>query len=173
GDRATVLFVVPSIRWLSESLRAWAAQTNLTMRTIAVCSDTKASKAAEAIAHYGVGIPVTTAGTLIAHPMAQFGQADRLTGTFTTYQSLAAVYEAQQCGAPAFDLVICDEAHRTTGVTLAGEDPSNFTRIHDPEYVQASKRLYMTATPRLFDDVVKGKAEEYSAELASMDAEAD
>src|SRR5699024_10936139 len=100
-----------------------------------------------------------------------FGQTDGLTVVFSTYQSLPAVYEAQQCGGPAFDLVICDEAHRTTGVTLAGEDPSSFTRIHDPEYVQAIKRLYMTATPRLFDDAVKGKAKEYSAELASMDDE--
>lgn len=172
GDRATVLFLVPSISLLSQSLREWAAQTNLTMRTIAVCSDTKVSKAAEDIADYDVGIPVSTDGTLIAEQMAQFGQADGLTVVFSTYQSLPAVYEAQQCGAPTFDLVICDEAHRTTGVTLAGEDPSNFTRIHDPHYIQAAKRLYMTATPRLFDDVVKGKAEEYSAELASMDDEA-
>jgi predicted helicase len=172
GDRATVLFLVPSISLLSQSLREWAAQTNLTMRTIAVCSDTKVSKAAEDIADYDVGIPVSTDGTLIAEQMAQFGHAAGLTVVFSTYQSLPAVYEAQQCGAAGFDLVICDEAHRTTGVTLAGEDPSNFTRIHDPEYIQAAKRLYMTATPRLFDDVVKGKAEEYSAELASMDDEA-
>lgn len=171
-DRATVLFLVPSISLLSQSLREWAAQTNLTMRTIAVCSDAKVSKAAEDIADYDVGIPVTTDGEAIAAQMAQYGQTDGLTVIFSTYQSLPAVYEAQQAGAPAFDLVICDEAHRTTGVTLAGEDPSNFTRIHDPKYVQAVKRLYMTATPRLFDDVVKGKAEEYSAELASMDDEA-
>ena len=168
---ATVLFLVPSISLLSQSLREWAAQANLSMRTIAVCSDAKVSKAAEDIADYDVGIPVTTNGNVIADQMTQFGQTDGLTVVFSTYQSLPAVYEAQQCGAPAFDLVICDEAHRTTGVTLAGEDPSSFTRIHDPEYVQAIKRLYMTATPRLFDDAVKGKAKEYSAELASMDDE--
>src|SRR5699024_298253 len=171
-DRATVLFLVPSISLLSRSLREWAAQTNLTMRTIAVCSDAKVSNAAEDISDYDVGIPVTTDGETIAAQMAQYGQADGLTVIFSTYQSLQAVYEAQQAGAPAFDLVICDEAHRTTGVTLAGEDPSSFTRIHDPKYVNAAKRLYMTATPRLFDDVVKDKAEEYSAELASMDDEA-
>src|SRR5699024_411398 len=168
---ATVLFLVPSISLLSQSLREWAAQANLSMRTIAVCSAAKVSKAAEDIADYDVGIPVTTNGNVIADQMTQFGQTDGLTVVFSTYQYLPAAYEAQQCGAPAFDLVICDEAHRTTGVTLAGEDPSSFTRIHDPEYVQAIKRLYMTATPRLFDDAVKGKAKEYSAELASMDDE--
>lgn len=87
-------------------------------------------------------------------------------------QSLPAVHEAQQQGLDDFDLVICDEAHRTTGITLAGEDASNFVRIHDADYIKASKRLYMTATPRLYDDSVKGKAQDHSAELASMDDEA-
>ena len=58
------------------------------------------------------------------------------------------------------------------GVTLAGEDASNFVRIHDADYIRAARRLYMTATPRLFDDATKGKAAEHSAELASMDDEA-
>ena len=67
--------------------------------------------------------------------------------------------------------MICDEAHRTTGVTLAGEDESNFVRVHDADYIKAARRLYMTATPRIFDDNVKDKADEHSAELASMDDE--
>ena len=85
---------------------------------------------------------------------------------------MPAVHEAQQQGLDDFDLVICDEAHRTTGITLAGEDASNFVRIHDVDYIKATKRLYMTATPRLYDDSVKGKAQDHSAELASMDDEA-
>lgn len=91
---------------------------------------------------------------------------------FSTYQSLPVIHEAQRQGADPFDLIICDEAHRTTGVTLAGEDPSNFVAIHDNAYIAGAKRLYMTATPRLFDDQVKGKAAEHSAEIASMDDEA-
>ena len=58
----------------------------------------------------------------------------------------------------AYTMVICDEAHRTTGVTLAGEDASNFVRIHDPNYIHATRRLYMTATPRIYSDTVKDKA---------------
>ena len=85
---------------------------------------------------------------------------------------MPAVHDAQAKGLDDFDLVICDEAHRTTGVTLAGADESNFVRIHDADYIKAARRLYMTATPRLFDDSVKTKAEEHSAELASMDDEA-
>ncbi|MEJ7743200.1 MAG: hypothetical protein WKF73_11965 [Nocardioidaceae bacterium] len=45
-----------------------------------------------------------------------------------------------------FDLVVCDEAHRTTGVTVAGEDESAFVRVHDQGFLRARKRLYMTAT---------------------------
>src|SRR5699024_8771873 len=145
--------------------REWAAQTNLTMRTIAVCSDAKVSNAAEDISDYDVGIPVTTDGETIAAQMAQYGQADGLTVIFSTYQSLQAVYEAQLAGAPAFELVMCDETNLTTGDTLAREDPTSYNRIHDPKNVKAAKLMYMTATPPLFNDVVKDKAEEYSAEL--------
>jgi predicted helicase len=67
--------------------------------------------------------------------------------------------------------VICDEAHRTTGVILADGDESNFVRIHDNDYLHADRRLYMTATPRIYSDAVKGKADEHSAELVSMDDE--
>lgn len=70
-----------------------------------------------------------------------------------------------------FDLVICDEAHRTTGVTLAGEDDSNFVRVHDDEYIHAKKRLYMTATPRIYAGASKQKAKDNSALLCSMDDE--
>lgn len=70
-----------------------------------------------------------------------------------------------------FDLVICDEAHRTTGVTLADADESHFVRIHDADYIEADKRLYMTATPRIYMDSAKSKAKEADAELCSMDDE--
>lgn len=52
---------------------------------------------------------------------------------------------------------------------MSGDDESSFVRIHDPDYIQANRRLYMTATPRIFSDTVKDKAEQYSAELVSMD----
>src|SRR5690606_4607711 len=68
-----------------------------------------------------------------------------------------------------FDLVVCDEAHRTTGVTLAGQDESGFTKVHDDKHVKAKKRLYMTATPRLYNDEAKSKAAQAEAILCSMD----
>lgn len=172
GARARVLFLVPSIALLSQTLREWTAQATVELRSFAVCSDTKAGKAAEDIAPYDLEVPVSTNGEMITEAFSIGKRAKGLHVVFSTYQSLGAVHDAQQKGLEPFDLVICDEAHRTTGVTLAGEDASAFVRIHDAEYIQADKRLYMTATPRLFDESVKGKAKEHSAELASMDDEA-
>lgn len=137
-----------------------------------MCSDSKVSRKAEDIATYDLEVPVSTNGAEIAKRFESGKRAKGLHIVFSTYQSLPAVHEAQQQGLDDFDLVICDEAHRTTGITLAGEDASNFVRIHDADYIKVSKRLYMTATPRLYDDSVKGKAQNHSAELASMDDEA-
>lgn len=172
GGKARVLFLVPSISLLSQTLKEWTAQGRLDMRTFAVCSDSKVSWKAEDIATYDLEVPVSTNGAEIAKRFESGKRAKGLHIVFSTYQSLPAVHEAQQQGLDDFDLVICDEAHRTTGITLAGEDASNFVRIHDADYIKASKRLYMTATPRLYDDSVKGKAQDHSAELASMDDEA-
>lgn len=172
GGKARILFLVPSISLLSQTLKEWTAQGRLDMRTFAVCSDSKVSRKAEDIASYDLEVPVSTNGAEIAKRFESGKRAKGLHIVFSTYQSLPAVHEAQQQGLDDFDLVICDEAHRTTGITLAGEDESNFVRIHDADYIKASKRLYMTATPRLYDDSVKGKAQDHSAELASMDDEA-
>ncbi|NIH72632.1 DEAD/DEAH box helicase family protein [Auritidibacter ignavus] len=169
---ARVLFLVPSISLLSQTLKEWTAQARLDLRSVAVCSDTKVSKKAEDIASYDLEVPVSTNGAEIARRMSSGRRGRGLHVVFSTYQSLPAIHDAQAQGLDAFDMVICDEAHRTTGVTLAGEEASNFTRVHDATYIKAAKRLYMTATPRLFDDAVKGKAAEHFAEVASMDDEA-
>ena len=76
----------------------------------------------------------------------------------------------RKAGLPEFDLIICDEAHRTTGVTLVDdEDESPFIRVHDQGFIQGKKRLYMTATPRVYADQVKIKANQLDAVVCSMD----
>jgi predicted helicase len=171
GGKARILLLVPSISLLSQTLREWTAQSTLDLRAFAVCSDSKVSRSAEDYNTHDVPIPVTTDPQVLVHEMAHRKRAQGLTVVFCTYQSLPVVAKAQGLGVDSFDLVICDEAHRTTGVTLAGEDESNFVRIHDAGYVEATRRLYMTATPRIFAEDVKDKAEEHSAELVSMDDE--
>ncbi|WP_020663589.1 DEAD/DEAH box helicase [Amycolatopsis benzoatilytica] len=174
GQPTNVLFLVPSISLLSQTLREWTAQTQTPMRTFAVCSDTKVGKRSESedIGVHDLAFPATTDTAKLVAQVARTDGATPLTVIFSTYQSITTVSAAQQAGFPDFDLVICDEAHRTTGVTLAGQDESQFVKVHDNTVIKATKRLYMTATPRLFDDNTKTSAQQNSAELCSMDDEA-
>lgn len=171
GGAARVLFLVPSISLLSQTLREWTAQAHTPMRSYAVCSDVKASRVVEDIKPQDVPLPATTNPAKLVSQINGGSQSAGLRVVFSTYQSLPVIAKAQTCGLDAFDLVVCDEAHRTTGVTLQGGDESNFVKVHDDDYIHAAKRLYMTATPRIFDEKVKAKAEEYSAVTTSMDDE--
>lgn len=164
-----VLVLVPSISLLNQTLSEWAAQCAYPYTVYGICSDPKASKITEDEI-IDTMVPATTdVDTLIR----QFADCDSNTLQlfFSTYQSINVVHDFQLKTGVAFDLVICDEAHRTTGVTLAGEDDSNFVRVHDNEYIRALKRLYMTATPRIYGDDSKKKAMDNSALLCSMDDE--
>jgi predicted helicase len=173
-----VLFLVPSISLLSQSLREWAIETEADLRPFAVCSDVKVGKRTRAqsdedISVVDLAIPATTnAARLHAQLSDAHAGAGKLNVVFSTYQSIAVVAEAQAMGLPDFDLVICDEAHRTTGATLAGVDESAFVKVHDAGFLRATKRLYMTATPRIYDDASKAKAGQAQAVIASMDDEA-
>lgn len=172
GSGGVVLFLVPSISLLSQTLREWTAEAEIPIHAFAVCSDTKVGRHHEDMMAHDLALPATTHAARLAEALKGKPRKDRLTVIFSTYQSIAVVSEAQKAGAPAFDLVICDEAHRTTGVTLEGEDESHFVRVHNAKFIRATKRLYMTATPRLYADTAKSKAQENDAVLCSMDDEA-
>lgn len=169
----TVLFLVPSISLLSQTLREWTAECGQDLRSFAVCSDTKVGKNKgehDDIASFDLAYPATTnAKKLVENFHRTTAGFDGLAVMFSTYQSLDVIHQAQNHGLPGFDLIICDEAHRTTGATLADEEESAFVRIHDGDYISGAKRLYMTATPRVYGENVKAKAEEADAVLASMD----
>lgn len=177
GAGGRVLFLVPSISLLSQSLTEWSIEAEMPLRTFAVCSDAKVGKspgqeAAEDIPVVDLALPATTdPARLHARLSNAAAGADKLTVVFSTYQSIDVVHRAQELGSPGFDLIICDEAHRTTGATLPGADESAFVRVHDNGYLRASKRLYMTATPRIYDDSSKAKAGQSNVVIASMDDE--
>jgi predicted helicase len=170
GVGGTVLFLVPSISLLSQTLREWMQEASVLLRPFAVCSDVRVGRREnEDMSIVDLAEPATTSATKLMERMGRSSGAGQMTVVFSTYQSIEAVAEAQQLGLGVFDLVVCDEAHRTTGVTVAGEDDSAFVRVHDQGFLRARKRLYMTATPRLYDDGSKSKAAEGGAILASMD----
>ena len=171
GKGGRVLFLVPSISLLQQTLREWTNHSDVPLHSFAVCSDSKVGKKNEDISVHDLQYPATTNPARLAEK-ARAQSKDHMTVVFSTYQSIQVVAEAQKEGLGAFDLIICDEAHRTTGVTLAEGDESNFVRVHDADYIKATKRLYMTATPRIYTDEAKSKAEEGGAVIASMDDEA-
>ncbi len=178
-----VLFLVPSLALLSQSLREWTAQRAAPFHSLAVCSDSnigKSRKKAEDdtadITLYDLAFPATTSAKELANQYEALKarakkakEPKQMTVVFSTYHSIEAVSKAQKAGLPEFDLIICDEAHRTTGVTLSGQDESHFVKVHDAKFIKAKKRLYMTATPRIYGDQARTKAKEAEAELCSMD----
>jgi predicted helicase len=177
GEGKLVLFLVPSLALMSQTIREWTADTEIPLRSFAVCSDTQVGKRRQSnddIAEIDVldlAFPATTNAAKLSESAGE-AVPDKMTVVFATYQSIQVVADAQQKhGLPEFDLIVCDEAHRTTGATLAGEDESNFVKVHSNDIIRGKKRLYMTATPRIFGDSVKSRADEADAVLASMDDE--
>src|ERR1035437_146711 len=169
-----VLFLVPSISLLSQSLREWTAEAEEPLHSCAVCSDTKIGKRKdenEDISLHDLAFPATTDYKQLRNQLTSFVGKRKLTVIFSTYQSIKVISDAQKHGAPDFDLIICDEAHRTTGVTLEGKDESHFVKVHDNDFIKGKKRLYMTATPRIYGEDSKSKAKENDAVLCSMDNE--
>jgi predicted helicase len=177
GETTRVLFLVPSISLLSQSLREWTAECQTALHSFAVCSDTKVSKQgrdsdSQDMNTHDLALPATTDPDRLIQQMARVEATHGLTVIFSTYQSITTVAQAQREGLPDFDIVFCDEAHRTTGVTRVDDDESQFVKVHDNGVIRAKRRLYMTATPRLFDDNTKSTAKQNDAVLCSMDDEA-
>lgn len=175
GPGKRVLFMVPSLALMSQTVREWSNDRQQEFTAFSACSDVRIGRNADAdsldLNVHDLAFPATTDPQKLAQQVAA-APPDRMTVVFSTYHSIDVLTRAQKShGLPEFDLVICDEAHRTTGVTLKDEDDSAFVRIHSNDHVAAKKRLYMTATPRIFGDAARRKADDHDAELASMDDE--
>lgn len=174
GGSKQVLFLVPSLSLMSQTITEWTIESKTSLRSFAVCSDNQVGKRKNGddladINIHDLAYPATTDAQKLAAKVAHPHDGE-MTVIFSTYQSIQVISDAQKkYGLPDFDLIICDEAHRTTGATLAGDDESNFVKIHDQSFLTGAKRLYMTATPRIFGDAIVSKAKEVDATLASMD----
>ncbi|HHA4382532.1 DEAD/DEAH box helicase [Enterococcus faecalis] len=167
-----VLYLVPSIQLLSQTLIGWNNDTELSMHSFAVTSDRNASKKKndDELSAKDIGFPATTDSEKLLSNYKKIENNQRdLTVVYSTYQSIEVLHEAQEKGFPEFDIIICDEAHRTTGAKALGDEASVFTRVHNNNYIKASKRLYQTATPKIYGTDAKQKAEDSSIVLSSMD----
>ena len=181
GVGGRVLYLVPSIALMAQTMREWGDQKSLNLRYVGICSDTRTGRDIEDAPLEDLDIPVTTDPGKILGGL-QKERPDVLTVVFCTYQSLPLVADAQGTGAPEFDLVICDEAHRTTGLEekeavrkgrLGKYSASPFRLVHDASLIRARKRLYTTATPRLYTAGAKSRARDAdrNLEVFSMDDE--
>ena len=172
-DGQRILFAAPTIALVSQARREWLRQTTRKLACIVVCSDSTAGgrNENEDIRVSELECPVSTDPAEIARSLASDGPTRVV---FCTYHSLGRVTEAQaNHGAPAFDLAIADEAHRTTGALLGtrrsnGLRKVDFQEFHDEGRLRARKRLYMTATPRLYTERSKSKLAEQGIDVVDM-----
>lgn len=185
GQNGTVLFLIPSIALLGQTLREWTADAQEDINPICICSDSQVSKTkinnddTDTSSVVDLALPASTNVSSIIKQFEYFENKKKsgLTVVFSTYQSIDVIAKTQErlisIGSKyaKFDLIICDEAHRTTGVTLSGDDESAFVKVHDNDFIKSDKRLYMTATPRLYAEESKSKAAQLDAVLCSMDDE--
>ena len=152
-DAGRVLFAAPTIALVSQARREWLTHKTRNMAAMVVCSDLTAGGRGE---RQEVGIDTLVCDVLsdpadIARRLR--ARSDGVKAVFCTYQSLHKVCEAQaQHNAPPFHLAIADEAHRTTGIVRddIGARDVDFQAFHDDGRLNATKRLYMTATERIY-----------------------
>lgn len=189
-SKGLILFMVPSIALLGQALNDWSADSKKPFKAVCICSDSKSSKITKKNNNFDdkeesitdLPLPATTNADTIAKQLKLYRkhseQGKGMVVVFSTYQSVDAVSEAQKAILKetngeygVFDYIVCDEAHRTTGVMKDRDNESSFTKIHDDKNVQGKKRLYMTATPRLYGESAQKKAAEKDAVLFSMDDE--
>lgn len=178
GGKGLILFMVPSIALLGQSLNAWMTDTKYRMKAVCICSDSKASKRNDfdndETSIIDNPLPATTNINSIKRQLLGYKDTDGLVVVFSTYQSIDVLAEAQRALLEAdpsygiFDYIVCDEAHRTTGFKQKGRDESHFTKIHNNDLIRGKKRLYMTATPRYYNDNAKATAKDKDLVLWSM-----
>ncbi|MFD6278796.1 Helicase associated domain protein [Streptomyces sp. NPDC060209] len=149
-----VLVLVPSLDLLTQTAQAWR-DSGRTGPVIGISS----LRGEEAF------FPNTTD----ADELVEWTRNLERVTVFATYASLGlgTLERAHQDGLSGWDLIVVDEAHRTSG--RIGKP---WAVVHDNERIPASRRLYMTATPRVWqlDEDNPGQPGEL---VASMEGDPD
>ncbi|MFG2306564.1 Helicase associated domain protein [Actinacidiphila glaucinigra] len=129
-----VLVLVPTLDLLAQMATVWR-EGGRTGRLFGACSLTEGE---------ALGMPCTTDPVELVRWL---GGGRRVT-LFATYAAvgLGVLERAHAAGLGAWDLVVVDEAHRTSGAL-----GKPWAGVHDNERLPAARRLYMTATPRLWE----------------------
>ncbi|WP_367318071.1 DEAD/DEAH box helicase family protein [Streptomyces sp. HUAS ZL42] len=129
-----VLVLVPTLDLLLQMAAAWR-QGGRHGAMVGVCSLRGADSQ---------GVPCTTD----PDELVAWTAGPETVTVFATYASvgMGTVQRAHAAGLPVWDLMVVDEAHRTSGD--AGRP---WAAVHDQAQVPAVRRLYMTATARVWE----------------------
>ncbi len=177
-DPKIMLFLAPSIALLSQTFREYAQEKSDPFYASVVCSDDKVGKSKDEdnddinFSELPLKPSTRLEDILSVHKKAQ--KENKRFIIFSTYQSALRIKEAQEAGLGGIDLIVCDEAHRTVGAMYSSnerDDKNAFTLCHSDENIKAKKRLYMTATPKVYSESSKAKAKESDNIIYSMDDE--
>ena len=180
GPGRRILYMVPSLGLMSQTVREWAQDKEIPIRAFAVCSDSQVGKRKikqddlADIDALDLVFPATTDPEKLAEKTQAAAEdaPEAMIVVFATYQSSPVIEKAQKdYRLPAFDLAVCDEAHRTAGAFSSDTEQSNFVRIHRDEHIETERRLYMTATPKVYAESARTRAGGLAAELCSMEDE--
>ena len=142
GD--SVLFLVPSLSLLSQALREWSTDTDSPLRNFVVCSDSKVGREEEDIWLHDLALPATTNPNELARRLKTPFQkgTERRNVVFSTYHSLDVIAQAQKKGAPAFDLVICDERIAPPALARPTKKKKVISRRYITPLIFAPKNAY-------------------------------
>ena len=178
----TVLYMVPTLALMSQTVLEWKYNAREEFNAFSICSDVQVGIKDDDSLHlprHELAFPATTDAQTIATQVKN-ANPNQMIVVFCTYHSVEVLTDAQALGLPEFDLIICDEAHRTAG--LVGKDAKNkqdkkdaendsmFRRIHEDKHVKGKKRLYMTATPKIYSKNAQEKVTEYNTDKSDDDS---
>lgn len=175
-DPKITLFLAPSIALLSQTFREYAQEKSEPFYASIVCSDDKVGRSKDEdnddINFSELPLKSSTRLEDILSVRKKAQKENKRFIIFSTYQSALRIKEAQEAGLGEIDLIICDEAHRTVGAMYSSnerDDKNAFTLCHSDKNIKAKKRLYMTATPKVYSESSKAKAKESDNVIYSMD----
>ena len=142
----SILIAVPSLALINQTLKVWTREfliNDINPIWLCVCSDKTVKEKQDSFVSftYDLGIEVTTDKEEISNFLNK--KTTNLKIIFTTYQSAKTVCEGSK--GFNYDLAIIDEAHKTVGHM----DKLSASFIHQKN-ISIKKRLFMTATERLF-----------------------
>lgn len=178
-ENANILYFVPSIPLLAQTIMEWKNQFSLSngCDMFAICSDASVNSKAKSKKNLdeivvSMPIPATTDAKKLIDEYSKYKDNKRVHFFFSTYQSIDIANKVMIGCNIKFDFVICDEAHRTIGAyNTNNPEYSNFTKVHDQSFIKANKRLYMTATEKIYSSSAKTKAKSEGWDVYSMDDE--